>query len=144
MLYRQIIIVHAFANEDYFHTEICAFGFEKISNSSQKLDNNNLFQYHHQTFRDFFLCVYLDLHCMRPSFLCLQEAFVNVSSTIWVEYIIEDLVLLANETFVKPGDVVLFNMTVSQLSRANTTISYDDGWYDEEFRYEMLQSKCKR
>lgn len=65
---------------------------------------------------------------------------MNVSTTIWIEYIIEDLQLLANETFVKPGDEVLFNMTVSQLSRANTTIYYDDGHFDEEYRYEMLES----
>ena len=76
-------------------------------------------------------------HC----YFCSQEGVVDTNFTLWVEYIIEDLVMLANETFVKPGDVVLFNVTVSQLSRANTTIYYGDTHEDMEWRYEMLESR---
>lgn len=49
--------------------------------------------------------------------------------------------MLANETFVKPGDVVLYNVTVSQLSRANTSIYYGDSHQEMEYRYEMLGSE---
>lgn len=46
--------------------------------------------------------------------------------------------MVANTTFVKPGDMVEYNITVSQLSRANTTIDYADGFEEMEYRYEML------
>lgn len=58
--------------------------------------------------------------------------------TLWVEYIIKDLTVVANTTFVRPGEMVQYNVTVLQLSRANTTLDYRDGYEDMIYRYEML------
>lgn len=66
---------------------------------------------------------------------------MNTSTTLWVEYIIEDLVMLANTTYVATDDFILFNVTVSQLSRANTTLFYGDGHSDMLWEYEMLESE---
>lgn len=64
---------------------------------------------------------------------------MNVTLEIWVDYTIENLTLLSNVTFVRPYQPILFNMTVSQMSRANTTLTYLDGSSDHEYRYEMLE-----